>query len=174
MHGHGVPGFRLQEAARIWEQPVVVISQPGMIVLVEGIYEEDGSNNANLGSAGGVGGQIKGRFNVSSLGGPPTERRDVTLGIAQSTSSDHVQTSVGAGYGWIDFLGVGSQKAIGRLEQCRQLRKYPKVVYLGSCACDSTIRHRLSAGRSFDKCNLGVNKRHVSPIYGACKSLSWT
>ena len=94
---------------------------PGMMVLVEGVYEEDGSNNSNLGSGSGVGGQIKGRFVAQMVSGPPTERRDVTIGIGQSQGSDHIQTSVGAGFGWVDFLGVGSEKAIGapmrRLQQ---------------------------------------------------------
>lgn len=92
---------------------------PGMIVLIEGTYEEDGSNNSAL-SGSGVGGQIKGYFAATNISGPPTERRDVTVGIGQSLSSDAVQTSVGAGFGWVDFLGVGSEKALG--PQMRRLQ----------------------------------------------------
>lgn len=109
---------------------------PGMIVLVEGRYEEDGSNNSNLGSAGGVGGQIKGRFQASMVSGPPTERRDVTVGIGQSLGSDHIQTSVGAGFGWVDFLGVGSEKAIG--PQMRRLQQ--RLLAQQSSDADSTSK----------------------------------
>ncbi|EXJ82688.1 hypothetical protein A1O3_06502 [Capronia epimyces CBS 606.96] len=87
---------------------------PGMIVLVEGTYEEDGSHNSNLGSASGVGGQIKGHFNVDTMAGPPAERRATTIGTSNGPESDNnSHTSVGAGFGWIDFLGVGSEKGIG-------------------------------------------------------------
>ena len=122
---------------------------PGMIVLLEGIYEEDGSNNSNLGGAGGVGGQIKGRFVVDTIAGPPPEKREVTLAVGQDLRSDHAQTSVGAGFGWVDFLGVGSEKAIG--SQMRRLQKRilgsrhtddqeptrSKVVIVGECHLDS-------------------------------------
>ncbi|KPI39911.1 DNA polymerase epsilon subunit B [Cyphellophora attinorum] len=109
-----------------------VFFTPGMMVLVEGTYEEDGSNNSNLGSAGGVGGQIKGRFVAKMISGPPTERRDVTTGIGQSQSSDHIQTSVGAGFGWIDFLGVGSEKATGP-----QMRRLQRRLMAGSSPSSS-------------------------------------
>lgn len=99
---------------------------PGMIVLVEGVYEEDGSNNSNLGVAAGVGGQIKGRFVADTMAGPPAERRAVTVdssaGFASDTTSNgHAHTSVGSGFGWIDFLGVGSEKAMG--SQMRRIQR---------------------------------------------------
>jgi len=99
---------------------------PGMIVLVEGTYEEDGSNNSNLGVAAGVGGQIKGHFVAETMAGPPAERRNVTVGISQgpdsdSNSSNNAHTSVGSGFGWIDFLGIGSEKAIG--SQMRRIQR---------------------------------------------------
>ncbi|KAI1625412.1 DNA polymerase epsilon subunit 2 [Exophiala viscosa] len=94
---------------------------PGMIVLVEGTYEEDGSHTSSLGSVAGVGGQIKGYFLAETLAGPPAERRALTIG---STDSDNLHTSVGAGFGWIDFLGVGSEKGIGQ-----QMRRIQKRVY---------------------------------------------
>jgi DNA polymerase epsilon subunit 2 len=81
---------------------------PGMVVLVEGTYEEDGSHNSHLGAAAGVGGQIKGRFLADTMAGPPAERRALTVGVG----GDH-HGGVGAGFGWIDFLGVGSEKGIG-------------------------------------------------------------
>ena len=122
---------------------------PGMIVLLEGIYEEDGSNNSNLGGGGGVGGQIKGHFVVDTIAGPPPEKREVTLAVGQDLRSDQPQISVGAGFGWIDFLGVGSEKAVG--PQMRRLQKRimgsrhgddadptrSKVVIIGECHLDS-------------------------------------
>jgi DNA polymerase epsilon subunit 2 len=122
---------------------------PGMIVLIEGQYEEDGSNNSNLGGAGGVGGQIKGKFVADTIAGPPAERRDATLGTA-SKNLNGTQASVGAGFGWVDFLGVDSEKAIGtrmRRVQKRVLElterdvderpKRRKVAVLGECHLDS-------------------------------------
>lgn len=107
---------------------------PGMIVLIEGSYEEDGSNNSNLGGAGGVGGQIKGKFIANTIAGPPAERRDSTLGTASKGNLTSAQTSVGAGFGWVDFLGVGSEKAIGT-----QMRRVQKQV-LGATEPDSDSR----------------------------------
>ncbi|ERF70221.1 hypothetical protein EPUS_00409 [Endocarpon pusillum Z07020] len=120
---------------------------PGMIVLIEGMYEEDGSN-----AGGGVGGMIGGRFFGSSIGGPPAERRDVTLGT--SGSSNHGGPSIlsaGAGFGWVDFLGVGSERAQGkamrRIQQKTlgsrgsddddESRKRTKIAVLGECQLDS-------------------------------------
>ena len=122
---------------------------PGMIVLLEGIYEEDGSNNSNLGGGGGVGGQIKGHFVVDTIAGPPPEKRELTLAVGQDLSSGQAQTTVGAGFGWVDFLGVGSEKAVG--SQMRRLQKRTmgsrhednhepsrsKVVIIGECHLDS-------------------------------------
>ena len=122
---------------------------PGMIVLLEGIYEEDGSNNSNLGGAAGVGGQIKGQFAVNTIAGPPPEKREVTLAVGQDMRSNATQTTIGAGFGWVDFLGVGSEKAIG--SQMRRVQKQiigsrhgedlestrSKVVLIGECHLDS-------------------------------------
>lgn len=92
---------------------------PGMIVLVDGMYEEEGSAVGPLvGGDGGVGGTIGGKFIGFSVGGPPCERRDVSLGVGTSNAGS---ASAGAGFGWVDFLGVGSERASGskmrRLEQ---------------------------------------------------------
>ncbi|MCJ1445582.1 MAG: DNA-directed DNA polymerase epsilon, subunit B [Stictis urceolatum] len=85
---------------------------PGMIVVVDGIYEEEGmGGHSGLGGGGGVGGTIGGRFVGLSVGGPPCERRDATLGV--SKGSDGSQTSSGGGFGWVDFLGVGSERSSG-------------------------------------------------------------
>lgn len=90
---------------------------PGMIVLVEGVYEEDwsGAGSSGLGNTGGVGGTIGGRFVGFSIGGPPVEKRNTSLGINLGAGE------VGGGFGWTDFLGLGSERAVGtrmrRLEQ---------------------------------------------------------
>ncbi|PQE28314.1 dna polymerase alpha epsilon subunit b protein [Rutstroemia sp. NJR-2017a WRK4] len=90
---------------------------PGMIVLVDGTYEEDETNSSSiLGGNGGVGGTISGKFIGFFIGHPPSERRHVTLGTAGEG-----ETTAGGGFGWVDFLGVGSERALGskmrRLEQ---------------------------------------------------------
>ncbi|KAL8906855.1 MAG: hypothetical protein Q9207_001782 [Kuettlingeria erythrocarpa] len=85
---------------------------PGMIVLAEGLYEEEGSSaGPGLAGDGGVGGTIGGKFHVASLGGPPCERREVTLGVNSTDKSG--STIAGGGFGWVDFLGVGSERANG-------------------------------------------------------------
>ena len=85
---------------------------PGMIVLVDGMYEEEELGTAlGLGRDGGIGGSIGGKFIGFSVGGPPCERREVTLGVG---SSSVIGTSTtGAGFGWVDFLGVGSERSVG-------------------------------------------------------------
>ncbi|KAI4133955.1 MAG: hypothetical protein LQ347_001920 [Umbilicaria vellea] len=93
---------------------------PGMIILVDGVYEEEGSTaGSGLGGGGGVGGTIGGKFVGFSIGGPPCERREITLGVNASNAAGDV--SAGGGFGWVDFLGVGSERASGsgmrRLEQ---------------------------------------------------------
>ncbi|KAI1142568.1 DNA polymerase alpha/epsilon subunit B-domain-containing protein [Hypoxylon sp. FL0543] len=95
---------------------------PGMIILVDGVYEEEEeSTGKGLGNSNGVGGIIGGRFQGFFLGQPPCEKRKVTLGV--SGLDDH---TIGGGFGWIDFLGVGSERAMGskmrKLEQ-RIIRK---------------------------------------------------
>ncbi|KAI9736483.1 MAG: DNA-directed DNA polymerase epsilon, subunit B [Claussenomyces sp. TS43310] len=85
---------------------------PGMIVLVDGIYEEEENvGGSALGGGGGVGGTIGGKFISFTVGGPPCERRQVTLGV--SGTNDKGDITAGGGFGWIDFLGVGSERAIG-------------------------------------------------------------
>lgn len=109
---------------------------PGMMVLVEGTYEEDGSHSSNLGTAAGVGGQIKGHFVTETMAGPPAERRGLTIGSSNGLEPDkmNVHTSVGASFGWIDFLGVGSEKGIGV-----QMRRLQKRVYTPSAPSSSHI-----------------------------------
>ncbi|KAI1800684.1 DNA polymerase alpha/epsilon subunit B-domain-containing protein [Daldinia bambusicola] len=95
---------------------------PGMIVLIDGVYEEEEeSTGRGLGGSNGVGGIIGGRFQGFFIGQPPCEKRKATLGV--SGLDDH---TIGGGFGWIDFLGVGSERAAGskmrKLEQ-RILRR---------------------------------------------------
>jgi DNA polymerase epsilon subunit 2 len=97
---------------------------PGMIVLVDGTYEEEDNNSVGgLGGSGGVGGTIGGKFIGFFIGGPPCERRKVTLGLSGAEGEGGL--TAGGGFGWVDFLGVGSERAVGsrmrKIEQ-RMLR----------------------------------------------------
>lgn len=105
---------------------------PGMIVLAVGIYDEDGGPDTS--TSGGVGGMIGGRFVATSIAGPPAEKRDATLGLA-SGKSNPIHTSVGAGFGWVDFLGVGSEKAFGA-----QMRRVQRRVLGHSSNANTTSR----------------------------------
>lgn len=122
---------------------------PGMIVLMDGVYEEEEEvAGKGLNSNTGVGGTIGGRFQGFFIGQPPCEKRRVTLGVSGPDGGpDH---TIGGGFGWIDFLGVGSERAVGnrmrRLEH--KLLRQPaladpsappgrgRVVLLGELALD--------------------------------------
>lgn len=85
---------------------------PGMIVLVDGIYEEEEMVRGSvLGGNTGVGGAIGGHFVGVSICGPPCERRDISLGTSSRQGSGDVSAS--GGFGWVDFLGTGSERAQG-------------------------------------------------------------
>lgn len=93
---------------------------PGMIVLVDGVYEEeDESVGKGLSGSSGVGGTLGGHFQGFFIGQPPCEKRKATLGISGPGGAQ--ENTIGGGFGWIDFLGVGSERATGakmrRLEQ---------------------------------------------------------
>ena len=84
---------------------------PGMIVLVDGVYEEEASSTGpGLDGNRGVGGTVGGKFIAFSVGGPPCERREVTIGVNGASRDGHTSA---AGFGWVDFLGVGSERAAG-------------------------------------------------------------
>ena len=85
---------------------------PGMIVLIDGVYEEEEESvGKGLSGSSGVGGTIGGRFQGFFIGQPPCEKRQATLGVSGlDGGADH---TIGGGFGWIDFLGVGSARAVG-------------------------------------------------------------
>ncbi|KAL4917440.1 DNA polymerase alpha/epsilon subunit B-domain-containing protein [Aspergillus aurantiobrunneus] len=85
---------------------------PGMYVLVDGIYEEEENiKGSTLGVNSGIGGTIGGKFVGVTICGPPCERRDTSLGINILESGQDISSS--GGFGWVDFLGVGSERAQG-------------------------------------------------------------
>lgn len=85
---------------------------PGMIVLIDGVYEEEEESiGKGLSGSSGVGGTIGGRFQGFFIGQPPCEKRRASLGVSGLDGGpDH---TIGGGFGWIDFLGVGSERAVG-------------------------------------------------------------
>lgn len=105
---------------------------PGMLVLVDGVYETEGDDvtavadaaaaSSGKGMAGGegIGGVVGGRFQGFFIGQPPAEKRRVTLGVGagmvggSESMAGHDTATIGGGFGWIDFLGVGSERAVGR------------------------------------------------------------
>jgi DNA polymerase epsilon subunit 2 len=90
---------------------------PGMIVLIDGVYEEEEETaGKGLSGSSGVGGTIGGRFQGFFIGQPPCEKRRVTLGVGGPDGqgiSNNDEHTIGGGFGWIDFLGVGSERAVG-------------------------------------------------------------
>ncbi|TQS32044.1 hypothetical protein Golomagni_07655, partial [Golovinomyces magnicellulatus] len=98
---------------------------PGMIVLVDGVYEEeDESIGRGLSGSSGVGGTLGGRFQGFFIGQPPCEKRTATLGISgPDGGQDH---TIGGGFGWIDFLGVGSERAVGTKMRRLERRLLPR------------------------------------------------
>jgi DNA polymerase epsilon subunit 2 len=101
-----------------------------MMVLVDGSYEEDYSNptagsSIALGNTGGIGGTIGGKFIAFSVGHPPVEKRNTSLGINET--SNQSETITGPAFGWMDFLGVGSERATGaRMRRlCQRLLNPP-------------------------------------------------
>ncbi|OAA69574.1 DNA polymerase alpha/epsilon, subunit B [Cordyceps fumosorosea ARSEF 2679] len=86
---------------------------PGMIVLVDGVYEEEEESvGRGLGGGSGVGGTLGGRFKGFFIGHPLCESRQTTMGITGPEKA--LDDTIGGGFGWIDFLGVGSERAVGQ------------------------------------------------------------
>ncbi|XXH03368.1 hypothetical protein Hte_009766 [Hypoxylon texense] len=114
---------------------------PGMIVLVDGVYEEEEeSTGKGLGGSNGVGGIIGGRFQGFFIGQPPCEKRKATLGV--SGPDDH---TIGGGFGWIDFLGVGSERAVGSKMRKLEQRIVRQSKRTQSSTLDSTLEAPSSA-----------------------------
>lgn len=103
---------------------------PGMIVLVDGVYEEeDESIGRGLSGSSGVGGTLGGRFQGFFIGQPPCEKRAATLGISgPDGGQDH---TIGGGFGWIDFLGIGSERAVGQKMRRLERRLLPPPIEEG-------------------------------------------
>ncbi|KAL6235401.1 hypothetical protein BDW75DRAFT_209752 [Aspergillus navahoensis] len=119
---------------------------PGMFVLVDGIYEEEENiRGSMLGSNSGIGGAIGGKFIGVTICGPPCERREISMGIHEKSQD----ISSSGGFGWVDFLGVGSERAQGsrmRRIQTRclrgahdgiQLNRRFKIVVMGEVNLDN-------------------------------------
>ncbi|KAL2866358.1 DNA polymerase epsilon noncatalytic subunit [Aspergillus lucknowensis] len=122
---------------------------PGMFVLADGIYEEEENvRGSALGGNTGVGGAIGGKFVGISICGPPCERRDTSLGLDIHENNRNISSS--GGFSWVDFLGVGSERARGprmREIQTRCLREVHdglelhrrlKIVVMAEVNLDST------------------------------------
>lgn len=110
---------------------------PGMIVLVDGVYEEeDESVGKGLSGSSGVGGTLGGRFQGFFIGQPPCEKRKATLGIRGPDGGQ--DSTIGGGFGWIDFLGVGSERAVGI-----KMRRLEQSLLRGPAEEDSPSRARM-------------------------------
>lgn len=111
-------------------------------MLVDGMYEEEHSVGVGLGNSSGVGGNIGGKFFGFRIGGPPCEKRAATLNNSGSASDGKLH--LGGTLGWVDYLGVGSEKAVGaqmrRVEQRllgSSTKTATKVVLLGEVNLDN-------------------------------------
>ncbi|KZZ93476.1 DNA polymerase alpha/epsilon, subunit B [Ascosphaera apis ARSEF 7405] len=92
---------------------------PGMFIIAYGVYEEDEvATGEGLANNHGVGGAIGGKFFAVFIAGPPCERRENTMGVLDPKNP---KAHVEGGFGWVDFLGLGSERGIG--PQMRQLEK---------------------------------------------------
>lgn len=114
---------------------------PGMLVVVDGLYEDcRSSHTMDLDGNTGVGGFVGGNFVVYGMTGPPSERREATLGAGGLSSEG---TTSSAGFGWVDFLGVGSDRATrGPMRdvenQLRRNGSRSRIVFLGEVNLDAT------------------------------------
>ncbi|MCJ1273391.1 DNA-directed DNA polymerase epsilon, subunit B [Puttea exsequens] len=110
---------------------------PGMIVVIDGVYEEEGSGTGpGLDGIRGVGGTLGGEFVAFSFRTPPGESRDVTLGVIGEGKNGILKQ--GGGFGWVDFLGVGSERAVGT-----SLRKLERSVFRNAAEDSAEGRGRM-------------------------------
>jgi len=123
----GTISLDLEQATSI--DPVKTWLCPGMIVLVDGVYEEEyNSAGGSLGGTGGIGGTIGGRLTGFSIGAPRCETRATTLGIADGSGMSQNEHNVGGAFGWVDFLGIGSERAVGsRMRKIEQRLLHPRA-----------------------------------------------
>ena len=143
------------------EGTLKAIYTAGMIVVVQGVYEEaglegfeGGGGSDTLGADSGVGGMIGGRFLANEMSQPSTERRAVSLGIQadlQRGEGDKncvaASTDLAAGgFGYFDFTGLGSHRLQGDrmnatsrriLSSASPLRN--RIVILGECNLDDSL-----------------------------------
>ncbi|KAI5304385.1 DNA-directed DNA polymerase epsilon, subunit B [Ascosphaera pollenicola] len=92
---------------------------PGMFIIAYGVYEEDEvATGEGLANNHGVGGAIGGKFFAVFIAGPPSERRENTMGVLDPKNP---KAHVEGGFGWVDFLGLGSERGVGA--RMRQLEK---------------------------------------------------
>lgn len=117
---------------------------PGMIVVVDGQYEDsESSHTMGLDGSTGVGGFIGGIFVAYGMAAPPSEAREITLGVGGSSTGKNNPV---AGFGWVDFLGIGSDRAtqglMSKVESqvmdglSNELRS--RIIILGEVNLDST------------------------------------
>lgn len=110
---------------------------PGMIVLADGVYEEaDEDSGMGLGGTRGVGGILGGKFLASFIGHLSCETRATSLGMAGPDGAQ--DSAIGGGFGWIDFLGVGSERAVGA-----KMRRVEKRLLRQLTSAEATDRSRL-------------------------------
>lgn len=136
---------------------------PGMIVLVDGVYEEDwaGAGSSGLGNTGGVGGTIGGRFVGFEIGSPPVERRDISLGINLKAED------LGGGFGWADFLGLGSERAVGT----RMKKLESRLVGPESDIDDDARKMVILSGVTLDQPSTLIALRKLLEQYEAAEQL---
>jgi DNA polymerase epsilon subunit 2 len=136
---------------------------PGMIVLVDGVYEEDwaGAGSSGLGNTQGVGGTIGGRFVAFQIGVPPVEQRNISLGVNVSAGD------VGGAFGWTDFLGQGSERSLG----ARMRKIENRVVGPDSGLGISKRRMVMLAGVTLDLPSTLAALRKIFEQYSAAENL---
>ncbi|KAK5987465.1 DNA polymerase epsilon subunit B-like protein [Cladobotryum mycophilum] len=110
---------------------------PGMMVLVDGVYEEEEESiGKGLSGSSGIGGTLGGHFQGFFIGQPPCEKRRSTLGVNGPDGGQ--EQSIGGGFGWVDFLGVGSERAVGA-----KMRRLERRLLTSSQDQDMPSRNRI-------------------------------
>ncbi|KAI5288539.1 DNA-directed DNA polymerase epsilon, subunit B [Ascosphaera aggregata] len=112
---------------------------PGMFIIAYGVYEE---NEVAIGEGvtnnQGIGGAIGGKLFAVFIAGPPCERRESTMGMLDPKNP---KAHIEGGFGWVDFLGLGSELGIGA--HMRQLERRCLQRQLLSPAADRTRRRKI-------------------------------